>query len=142
MTRRTMVNAKSTFINYGPNQRLHLKRSDNHSFLPSIKRYTSEIQDTPKPRSELLKFIDVLTAQTQTALLQSVKSFDTKDKRKVYSIIRAQESNIDENTFLGNYGLTAGQYAIFDLLARNPQRQVNVTEALEVVTKPVQKRKK
>ena len=126
---------------YLGNQKLQIKKSNLSPIV--VKRYSSETKEPPKPRSELLKFIDVLTAQTQTALFQSVKSFDTKDKRKVYSIIRAQESNIDENTFLGNYGLTAGQYAIFDLLARNPQKQMSVSDAIETVAKPPpQKRKK
>lgn len=142
MRRRASVAANVHSVQFGPTQRFREKKNGIRAPLPAVvKRYCAETSEHKSEKSELEMLTDMLTAQKYNSILQKVKSFDTKDKRKIYSIVRAKDGDIDEHTFFPTYGFTAGQYSIFDLLARNPQRNiVSAAAALEVVSKPPSKR--
>lgn len=127
-------------VQFGPTQRFREKKGLRAPQPAIVKRYCAE--NEPKTeRTELELLTDMMTAQKYNSILQKVKSFDTKDKRKIYSIVRAKDGDIDEHTFFPTYGFTAGQYSIFDLLARNPHRNIaSASAALEIISKPPTKR--
>ena len=64
-----------------------------------------------------------LTNDKYTAMWWHLKKMRVKDKRQLFLLLRSVP-DIDENVFFPAYGLTAGEFATFQILNEYAKKQV------------------
>lgn len=61
-----------------------------------------------------------------------VESLRVRDKRQLFHIMRKSD-NLSHNTFFPSYGITAGEFAIWQILSESRKSRKNKTSDEEII---------
>ena len=81
---------------------------------------------------------NILTWKKYIVQYRFVENLRVKDKRHIFYIMR-NSTNISNDTYFPNYGLTAGEFALWQVLSENIRKKDNYKRNKEQSSKELEK---